>query len=144
MEVSQNAKKFKKVMVIDDTSLDLIIAQQAMKKYEFAEEVILRDSVRTGLDYLRSMEPTPDSLPQLIFLDINMPGLNGFDFLDEYAKLPVVIQSNCIIIMLSTSLNQEDHERANNNVFVNRFLAKPLDKAKLFEIKAMVLEKLKL
>lgn len=135
MENTEQTRRLKKVMVIDDTSLDLIIAQQAMKKYEFANEVVLKDSVRSGLEYLQSLELTPALLPQLIFLDINMPELSGFDFLNEYSNLPSVIQSSCIIMMLSTSLNHEDHERANSNIFVKRFLNKPLDRSKLEMIK---------
>lgn len=125
----------KRVLVVDDSKMDLMIAQVSMKKYAFADQVELKISVRSALDYLLSLQETPELLPQLIFLDINMPELSGFDFLDEYAKLPVVIQKNCIIMMLSTSLAKEDHERANSNKFVCKFLNKPLDRSKLDYVK---------
>ena len=136
MESKQDRKVFKKVLVIDDTEMDLKIAQMAMNRYAFADEIVLKKSAIGGLEYLESFESTPENLPQLIFLDINMPELSGFDFLERYEKLPEVIQRNCIIMMLSTSLVEEDHKRALDNKFVSKFLNKPIDKMKLEIIRA--------
>jgi len=131
MEQMEGKPFFKKVLVIDDSETDQYIAKRMILKYRFAEEIIARESVPKALDYLRSLVIPPDSTPQLIFLDINMPEMNGFDFLDEYARLPDYVKSNSIIMMLSTSLNPNDHKRAASSPFVNRFLNKPLDKAKM-------------
>jgi len=60
--------------------------------------------------------------------------LTAFGFLEEYEKLPDTVRKNCIIMMLSTSLNPDDHERAKNNRYVERFLNKPLDEEKLISI----------
>src|SRR5438874_7736969 len=117
---------YKKVMVIDDNEIDRYIAERYIKKIGFAEEVILKESARKGLEYLKSLEQTPDELPQLIFLDIRMPEIDGFGFLEAYQSLPETVRSNCIIMMLTTSLNPEDQERARNNQYVSRFLNKPL------------------
>ena len=124
-------KKFKKVMVIDDNEIDRYIANRNITKYDFAEEVITMESSRAALTFLGSLKDTPEQLPQLIFLDIRMPEIDGFGFLEEYEKLPDSVKQNCIIMMLTTSLNPTDHERANNNPYVNRFLNKPLDKEKI-------------
>lgn len=131
MDSKTEGKVFKKVLVIDDTEMDLKIAQMAMNKYSFADEIVLKKSAIGGLEYLESFVSTPENLPQLIFLDINMPELSGFDFLERYEKLPEIIQRNCIIMMLSTSLVEEDHKRALDNKFVSKFLNKPIDKVKL-------------
>jgi CheY-like chemotaxis protein len=135
MEVDSKRAFYKKVLVIDDTDMDLIVAQMAMKKYLFAEEIVIKKSALSGLDYLELFNENPEELPQLIFLDINMPELSGFDFLERYEKLPDTIKRNCIIMMLSTSLVDEDHKKAAENKFVSRFLNKPLDKNKLEGIK---------
>lgn len=127
---------FKKVLVIDDTEMDLKIAQMAMSRYSFADEIVLKKSAMSGLEYLESFQSEPEGLPQLIFLDINMPELNGFDFLDRYEQLPDVIKRNCIIMMLSTSLVEEDHKKAMENKFVSKFLNKPIDKTKLEGIRS--------
>lgn len=140
MENKTGLPFYKKVLVIDDTEMDLMVAKMAMRKYAFAEEVVVKKSAMSGLEYLETFQENPEDLPQLIFLDINMPELSGFDFLDRYEKLPELIKRNCIIMMLSTSLVEEDHKKASDNKFVSKFLNKPLDKLKLENIKREFIE----
>lgn len=80
--------KFKKVMVVDDNEIDLYIAQVVMTTYGFAEEVVCVSSAREALEYLTPLADNPEALPHYIFLDINMPEMSGFDFLDQYQHLP--------------------------------------------------------
>ncbi len=131
MEQTPGNAYFKKVLVVDDSETDRYVANRILQRYQFAEEIILKESANKALEYLLSLESLPDQLPQFIFLDIRMPEMDGFGFLDEYAKLPESIKSNCVILMLSTSLDSADHQLAKSNPFVNRFLNKPLDKANL-------------
>ncbi len=125
---------YKKVLIIDDTYVDRYIAQRTMLKHNFAAEVIAKESATSALEYLTGLAAQPEDLPQLIFLDIRMPDVDGFGFLEEYEKLSEMIKSSCIVMMLSTSLNPGDHERAKNNRYVNRFLNKPLNKEKLIQL----------
>ena len=117
-------------MVIDDTQVDRYIAERNIRKYGFAEEVICMDSAHSALKFLAGVSEIAH-LPEFIFLDIRMPEIDGFGFLELYEQLPENIQQNCIVMMLSTSLNPGDHERAKNNKNIKKFVNKPLTKEKL-------------
>ncbi len=118
-------------MVVDDQDVDRYIVSRNAKKYCLAEEIVTKASANAALEYLAQCSSNPAELPQLIFLDINMPEINGFEFLEHYELLPESVKSNCIIMMLSTSLYPVDHELAIANKYVKRFLNKPLDKEKI-------------
>lgn len=115
------ANRYETIMLIDDNSMDNFINKSLMESCDFAGEIIVCETARQGLDLL-----SKNQLPQIIFLDINMPHMDGFEFLDEFEKLSPEVHNRCKIIMLSTSESFKDLNRANKNVFVKKFLNKPL------------------
>ena len=134
MHESTREYKYDKVMVIDDSDSDLYVAEHYLKKYFIAENVISFESAAEGLDYLMQNANLIEQLPSIIFLDIRMPVMDGFEFLDTYEKLPTSVHEHCTVIMLSSSADPRDHERIKNNSFVKKFISKPLDKEKLQEL----------
>ncbi|HZG01666.1 MAG TPA: response regulator [Chitinophagales bacterium] len=131
-----NTPLFKKIMVIDDNEVDRFIAEYNIAADNLAEETVLMDSARSALLYLSSLAQKPDELPDLIFLDIQMPEINGFGFLDAYNKLPEIIKLKAAIVMLSSSLNPDDYDRAHTSEYVKRIVTKPLDKRRIDEVRA--------
>ena len=77
---------------------------------------------------MKSQQAIRDSLPDLIFLDINMPAVNGWDFLDHCSKLDENLQSSMKIILLTTSTNPNDQIKAKQWKFVYDYIEKPLTK----------------
>jgi len=116
------------VMLVDDNHSDNFFNEREIKKHNPATTVIFKYSGSEALEYLRSTETIENILPDLIFLDINMPGMNGWEFLDEYHLLNKNIQNKVIVIMLTTSDNPDDEAKAKNWDFISDFKTKPLTK----------------
>lgn len=128
---------FERVMIVDDTQTDRYIASFTMKKNNFAKEIMEFDMATRAITFLEENQGSPDKLPEIIVLDVRMPEMDGFQFLERLALLPQSIKQSCCIVMLSSSLDPSDHERAENNPVVKKFMNKPLKKDNLEEIKAL-------
>jgi CheY-like chemotaxis protein len=125
--------KYKNALLIDDDADSNFVNSWIVKK-EFAEDVIVKQSVEGALEYLKVRANSREELPDVIFLDIRMPIMDGFDFLEEYNKLPDLVKSKCKIIMLSSSFDKNDYHKAIGNQYVYRYLNKPLTVEALADI----------
>jgi CheY-like chemotaxis protein len=119
-------------MIIDDNLTDRYIAEHYLKAVRFAANVISKSSAREALGYLKAN--SAEKLPKIIFLDIRMPEMDGFEFLDEYAKLPALVNEYCTVIMLSSSNDPKDHERIKANALIKKFIDKPINKESLMNL----------
>lgn len=118
------SKKYNKVFLVDDNPMDNMVNAQLITTVGFSESPVVFEGGDATLQSLRNADPA--DLPEIIFLDIRMPGMDGFQFLDEFAKLGEEVTRRCKVILLSTSDTFKDLNRANKNRFVRRFLNKPL------------------
>ena len=116
------------VMLIDDNELDNFVNKKLLENEHFANQVLVQASGSNALDYLKMHAANMGEIPDIIFLDIMMPGLDGFGFLSEFEKLSDPVKKKSRIVMLSTSESFKDLNRANQNKFVYKFLNKPLNK----------------
>lgn len=122
-------KKLNCILLVDDNPADNEFHKIIIKDSQVCNQVKIATNGRNALDYIiKSGDGNSEDYPKpdLIFLDINMPGMNGFEFLDEYHKLDGNLKSKIVIIMLSTSLNPDDAERAKRIQEVTEFMNKPL------------------
>lgn len=127
--------KIQKVLIIDDDEINNFVCSKVIKKNKFAEEVKTLLSGREGLTYMNEiLEKADGILPDLILLDINMPLMNGWDFLEEYQKLQPNFDKNPVLLMLSSSVYEEDIEKANQHPDVKDYITKPLNDKVLEEI----------
>jgi CheY-like chemotaxis protein len=123
------------VMLVDDNDTDNFISKRIVEITNFARRVEVKNSGKSALDYLAAHQHSPENLPTIIFLDINMPVVDGFVFLYEFEKLKEVVRTKCRVIILSSSDNKRDIDRIVNNNYVIKFITKPLTEASLADIK---------
>lgn len=116
------------IMLVDDNQDDNFFHEREIKKNDPATIVITKNNAMSALEYLKSAKDKINLQPDLILLDINMPGMNGWEFLQEYNLLAQELQGRVIIIMLTTSENSDDIEKAKSGSFVSDFITKPMTK----------------
>ncbi len=122
------------VMLIDDNRHDNFFHETAINDTGLAKEVVKYQCAEKALSFLLGAAANEAGLPPLILLDINMPGMSGWDFLAAYQKLPMEARKKSMVIMLTTSWNPNDLERAKQEPDLGGFLNKPLTEEMFDEI----------
>ncbi|MCC9135023.1 two-component system response regulator [Pontibacter silvestris] len=117
----------RRVVLIDDDQINNFVCETIIKNNNFANEVLSFEWAEDAVAFLSKVsQETPENFPDLIFLDINMPGMDGWSFIDEYRKLPEEITNKCCLFMLSSAVDRKDVITAKNMQEVKDFFSKPL------------------
>jgi len=111
-------------IVIDDSKLDCFIAEKIIKNTGKSESIKSFLQATEALDFIANTPP--DDSHTIILVDIQMPVMNGFEFVEAFEKLPAHVTGNYTIYIISSSINENDLNRVHNFVSVKQFLNKPL------------------
>ena len=142
----QDISAQKLVMLVDDSSIDNFINQNTIVNYKFSEKVISFTIAAEALEYLSDLDEAcihPEKVPSFIFLDLRMPLISGFAFLERFDKFSAFIRSRCRIVILTNSSDTYTHDEHKTNKHVFMFLQKPLLKTDLEKLNVALKKKLK-
>ena len=126
-------KTLERIMLVDDDTYTNLYNKIILEKASVAKEVTEFQNGKEALQYLEQGGNHVD----LILLDINMPIMNGWQFLEEYEKLSDTKKATIMVIMLTSSVNYDDKKKAEKLDFIKKFINKPLDDDKIKEIMAL-------
>ena len=131
-------KSYKSVMLVDDNDVDNYISQRMIELSKFADKVLVKNNGKSALEFLEAHQNNPDTLPDIIFLDISMPIVDGYVFLYEFEKYSETLKNKSKVVILTSSDNRQDIERMNDNEFVFKYVTKPLTEETLNEIRTLI------
>jgi CheY-like chemotaxis protein len=132
------AYKYHTIMLIDDNELDNFINQKIIESNFFADNIYVNTSGISALEFLKNIlttkNLTENLIPNVIFIDINMPLMDGFQFIEEYLKLAKTIKNKSKLVILTSSLSAEDKNKASMFGDEIIFINKPLNEESLSSI----------
>jgi CheY-like chemotaxis protein len=126
--------KLQKALLIDDDCLTNYIHQIVLEESGIFEEVEIAETAMEALDKLEKEESLHQPKPEIIFVDINMPGLDGWDFIKEYNNHKTNSDKRTVIVILTSSSSQEDKIKAAYAKGVYAYVTKPLTAEKLIDV----------
>lgn len=117
----------KKVVIIDDDPISILVTETIMRKKGFAENIVTFERPVDALVYFTEQYEEGIAPPDYIFLDVQMPVLNGWEFLEKYEEILVVAPEDKHVVMLSATFSAQDREKANDHPMVRTLITKPVN-----------------
>ena len=123
--------KVRTCCLIDDDPIFIYGTKRIMKEVDFSENILVFNNGQEALEGLMQISEAKELMPEVIFLDLNMPIMNGWEFLDEFLIVPNNNLKKTIIYIISSSVDPRDLERVKNYKQVNNYILKPITTADL-------------
>ena len=130
-------------MLIDDDEIHSNLCYELILKSGITDSVSIFNDAEEALQYIKENAARPESLPDLIFLDINMPFMDGWEFLDAYEGIKASIEKQIVLILLTSSVYKNDIEKAKQYESVVEYIKTPISINKLLETKEVYFNKKK-
>lgn len=124
-------KKISGVFLIDDDSINNFINARLIKRTNVSDDLAICLNGKEAIAYLNKLLQEKKECPSLILLDINMPVMDGFEFVEAFQELEFANKNEVVIVMLTTSQNSMDIERVNTSKSISGYINKPLTEEKI-------------
>jgi CheY-like chemotaxis protein len=128
------AQKLPLIGIIDDDKIYQFMLTRLIKNNILSENIITFPDGEKAIQYLIENKTITQNIPDIIFLDINMPIIDGWQFIEEYACIKTEIKKKVVIFMLSSSVNPIDIERANKINEISDYIVKPIKSEEIIKI----------
>ncbi len=119
-------KKIQSTCIIDDDPIFIYGTRRIMKEVDFCDNILVFNNGQDAIEGLKELIDKGEDLPEVLFLDLNMPIMNGWEFLEDFVKIPNPDGKKVIIYIISSSVDPRDLERIRNYKMVNNYILKPL------------------
>ncbi len=130
-------RKINMSCIIDDDPIFVYGTKKVMKEVNFCEDVMVFHNGQDAINGLRELAEENKELPSLIFLDLNMPIMDGWDFLDDFITIPNNNREKVHVYVISSSIDANDFIRARNYEVVNNYILKPITPDDLISVLRM-------
>jgi len=124
----------KNLLLIDDDEIFTFMTRKIIEQTKLAEQIKIFENGKEAIEFLKKTVENKEVLPEIIFLDLSMPVLDGWGFLEEYIKLKPRFEKKITLYIISSSVSPKDHERAKGYSEVSDFIIKPMSKDKFVNI----------
>ena len=112
-----------RILLVDDNEADNVYHEIILRRSGFTGEVLIKESAQSALDCLRQCT---EGWPELIFVDVNMPGMDGFAFVRHAANMMIAQQQSSVVMLLTSSDAAQDRHKAGELSTVSGYIIKPL------------------
>ena len=119
-------RKISRSCIIDDDPIFVFGTKKVMKEVDFCDDILVYHNGEEAINGLKSMVKRGEQLPNLIFLDLNMPIMDGWDFLEDFIAIPNHNRKDVFVYIISSSIDTNDFIRARNYEIVNNYILKPV------------------
>ncbi len=126
--------KINKILLIDDSEPINFIHRYILDELGCVDEIITKENGEEAIDYLISLVNLKTQLPKFIFIDINMPRMNAWEFITEYRKIDSQLRLQSFVFLLTSSIDPTDLEKARGIVEINEVRDKPFNEMVIQEI----------
>lgn len=113
-------------MIIDDSPTDRFMTSKILERAHFSKKPLTYGFAEQALNFLKENSSDFSKLPEIILLDLNMPGMSGFEFIAAYDKLPEKLKKYCKVYMISATINDAEINNAGTYKNISGFHSKPI------------------
>ncbi len=134
MKTKEPAYRHRSVLLVDDNELDNFINHKTIEAHLFAETIYTATNGKSAIDFIRNLLLMDDArYPEVIFIDLNMPLMDGFQLIEYCKGEPAIAERKIKLVVLTSSLNEQDKSRVSAYMQDIKFLNKPLTE-KMLEV----------